>query len=797
MKKEKLINKSFNSVKNKLEYIQKNCLEPELFDDLKQLFKTKGFQDVRITHGNKEMGKDLVFNAIDPLTDEKKWYAVIVKNKKATQNDFLPGNEIGNQINLCFNVPFKDNIGKEHSIFQVFIIINGSISENAKVTIDTNFNNYKNYTLLWDYQKLEEEISKHIKDSFLNNLTPPLTEFVNKQISLLSDISKTNSLLNLDMSDINDIFINTQISISKEIKKINDYIAFSQNDQKFEQEDWDSRAILNSKDNFIIHGLPTSGKSLFLKNLGIKTLTKANGKPNAVFYIDLINCNDYEFCLQNYVDAQFSQITKGEPFNKEDYEKVLILIDSIDFIQDNELRDRILASIDSFNNDNSYKNLQLLIATRSLEHIRSTQYLRDYKDTEILPFTFSQAHSLVKKIIPNNATKTNNFIKALKDNLLDSTLQRTPLALTLMAILYRDDKIDLRELPANIYELYNKFTDVYLDKWDHSKGITNLYQYEQTKNILSFIAIHFHKNNLNTISEYDLIEYLKQLRLSYNYDELNDIDKFVKYLKTKQGVFYFDDQQNAFMFFNHYFQEFFSALSIEDEDEQILLENFYEDWWQNTLVFYCGKKPRSFNFHNKLITEMIPYDVFQKLNYLYNHSKCLQASHSISIDNRNKIVEKLISVYNSFILDISSNNLEEGFFLKDVPYVNIINQSRAIFDHIFSSKHVTTIEIKELFEKILKENIDQLDTLTVYNIAYFLSFKTNNSIYFENISDYLIDKDILWSRILYVDISFLKLKKGIDNKQFLRIKRKMNKNKFLIQHYLKNSINERKEEENQ
>lgn len=789
MKKENSKNKKFATVKDKLEFIQKNCKEVELFEDLKQLFKAKGFNNVRIEHGNKEYGKDLVFSRFDEMIGEEKWFSAIVKNKKASQNDFLPGSEIGNQINQSFNVPYKTIESIEHNISFVFIIINGSVSDNATTIIKSNFKDFINIKI-WDYQDIEKEISNHTKESFLNNLTPPVDEFVKQQVKFLSDISKTNSLLNLDMNDISDIFINTQISIGKEIKKINEYIAYTDNDEKFEQEDLDTKAILNSNSNFIIHGIPTSGKTLFLKNLGLKTLNLANGKPNAVFYIDLISCGDNNFDLEKVIEKQFCDLTCGEKFNKEDYNRILILIDSVDFIKNDETRNCILKSIDSFNGNAVYKNVQILIATRNLNLIRSTQYLVDYRDTEILAFNFNQAHSLVKKIIPNNSSKANNFIKALKDNLLDSDIQRTPLALTLMAILYRDDKIDLRELPANVFELYNRFTDIYLDQWDNSKGITNLYQYEQTKNILSFIALHLHEKNENHIKENELIEFLNKLRLDYNYDELNNIENFVEFLKTKKGVFFFDEQEEHFMFFNNYFQEFFTSLSIESDDENILLENFFEDWWTNTLVFYCGKNPKSFNFHKSIIDKIIPFDIFQKLKYLYNQSKCLQASHSISINNRHTILIKLIKVYNDIMNDIISNNLPDDFLLKDVPYVNIINQSKVIFDHIFSSKHVSTTEVINSFEEIILKDKEHLNDITVYNIAYYLSFKNNTSKYFEDISDYLISRNLVWSRILYVDISFLKLKKKIDDKQYVRIRRKMDKHKFLIQHLLKSTIEE-------
>jgi HJR/Mrr/RecB family endonuclease len=60
-KKQKTKNTKFNSVKEKLRYIQSNCKETELFEHLRQLFIARGFNHVLITHGINEYGKDLVF----------------------------------------------------------------------------------------------------------------------------------------------------------------------------------------------------------------------------------------------------------------------------------------------------------------------------------------------------------------------------------------------------------------------------------------------------------------------------------------------------------------------------------------------------------------------------------------------------------------------------------------------------------------------------------------------------------------------------------------------------------------
>ena len=796
-KKESIRNKNFKTVRDKLEYIQNNCPETELFEDLKQLFKNKGFENVKITHGTVEFGKDLIFSIYDKTFEEEKWFGVIVKNKNATQNDFMQGHEIGTQIELALRVPYQDFKGIKKDISALFIIINGSVSPNATVVISEFVHKVvMPHIKIWGYQELSNEIEKYSKESFLDNIEPTINTYVLEQIKILSDISNSSNVYDLKLDDINEIFINVQTTYTKELKKINNYVSFDNKNNKFKEEDVEgSNEILNSNSNFIIHGIPTSGKTLFLRRIGIKALNSNSIKPNSVFYFDLQNHKDESLKIKELVYNQFKSLTNGEEFQIENYTKVILLFDSIDYIKSIDIRIQIIKEIEEFIKSNEFPNLQVIIATRNIEFINTNSLLVDFKETELLPFNFNQALKLVKKIIPNNDQKANNFLKALKNTLLDTTLQRTPLALTLMAILYRDDKVDLKELPANIFQLYDRFTDVYLDKWDDSKGISQLYKYEQTKNILAFIAFHLHKLGLNCINDKDLKAFLIDLRTHYNYDELNDIDNFILHLKSKNGVFYYDNTNNVFLFFNHFFQEYFSSLCIEDNDDEVLIDNFFNGWWSNALVFYCGKKPKSFKLHKEIISNVIPSDSFQKLLYLSHHSKCLQASHDISIDNRTSVVKKLIYEFDNFFkLLVSEGQKNDKSIFNHLPFVNILSQSKTLFESTFNSKHITTIEILELFKNIIT-NENSLSNITIYNIAYFLALHNHDARPLELFEE-KIKNDIVWNRILFVDINFLKLKKDINEKMFLRIKRKMTKNQFLIQDILKNSIVEKVNKEN-
>ena len=779
-------NKKFKSVKDKLEFIQKNCPETELFEDLRILFQKKGFDNVRITHGNREFGKDLVFSKLDKELEVEKWFAVIVKNKNASQNDFLPGNEIGNQINLALKKPYKSPKGDLKIISALFIIINGRVSDQATEVISEFIPPIVlPHIKIFDYQDLKGQIERFSKESFLDDIEPGLGLFLSEQIKHLSDISSTSNVFDLKIDDINEIFVNVQTTYSRELKKMNNYVSFEKNEKKYFEEDLEgSNEILTSNENFIIHGIPTSGKTLFLKRIGIRALKESKTKPNGVFYFDLQNFKEDSLNIDFHIKEQYEELTKEKSFNFDDYEKIVLLFDGIDFIRNKEIRSEIYQTIGRYylSSKDLFK-IQIIIATRDLDFVKGQKGLESFKDTELLPFNFGQAIQLVKKIIPNDEKKKNNFVHALKNSLLNTSLQRTPLALTLLAILYRDDQVDLRELPANIFALYDRFTDVYLDKWDASKGISQLYKYDQTKNILGFIAFHLHENGQNFIHEGDLLNFLTILRKKYNYDELKDIPNFLNYLKTQIGIFNFNPNNQTFYFFNHYFQEFFTSLSIEDDQSKVLIDNFFSQWWSNSVVFYCGKNSKSFQLHNDILEKVVPLGSNQKMFYINQHSKCLQASHAISIDNREKVVRRLLTEFNSFFETLfEEGDSNEEALVNVIPFVNLLNQSKTIFENIFGSKHITTEEIVELFENILLED-NGYSNITNYNIAYFLAFHQNTAAPFE-IFESKIEEDIVYSRILFVDINFLSLKKKMDNKKYVRIRRKMNKNKFLIQHIL-------------
>ena len=155
----------FNNVKSRLMEIQQNRTEQDLFPVLQQLLVAKEYDDGEITHGPNEYGKDLVFSEFDTKLGEKEWLAMVVKNKNADMKAFEEGGEILRQVKLAFDYPYTNNKGEDIYINKVIVVVNGTISNQAKnVMQKTLLPNQRNNIFIWNYQKLETEIEENIKD---------------------------------------------------------------------------------------------------------------------------------------------------------------------------------------------------------------------------------------------------------------------------------------------------------------------------------------------------------------------------------------------------------------------------------------------------------------------------------------------------------------------------------------------------------------------------------------------------------------------------------------------------------
>ncbi len=772
----------YKDIRDRLIEIQKGKNEPDLFPVLKQLFITKRFNNVEITHSLNEYGKDLVFSKYDEDLNDNNWYSVVVKNKDAEMKDFEDQGEIIRQIQLSFKHPYTDSKGAEHYINKVIVIINGTITNNAKEILKKDIPAHLiNNVSLWNYQRLEEEINNNIKDLFLSGETGSQEDFIistykKNQIDRLMKLDNAQELFSgLSITQINDIFVNVRTANQKYENEKKRYQ--NNTNPAIREEIDDSISIINSNKHTIVRGIPTSGKTLLLKRIGINALN--NYKDIGVFWFRFRDIQIDSFNLSEEVNIQFHELAGNNEFNHNYFNKYLFLFDALDEITDNEKRIAIINKLQE--QVSSFNNGYLIISGRNIELFKDISLFdpSNYETVDLLSFDIGQALKLVKKIIPDNKEKNNHFIEAIKKQQLSNSLTRTPMALTLMAIMYKDDAIDLKELPANITELYNKFSDYYLDKWDASKGITSQYKYEEYKHIVGFIAYYLHSNHIYEISSQDLKRYLETIKASHStFEELQDIDNYINGLRRRNTLLHYDSDRDVFFFSSGAFQEYFTSIYFDDSNEDELIGNLYQEWWQNVIVFYNGKNPKRPVFIEKAL-KSIPIDSVSMFYHLQIMSKSLQAAHLISNSIAEKTITNMIYTFDRFYNSLITTANNNAAIAYQWTTLDMILQCRNLFNDLFDSKHINPDIVSNNAVDILTDNNNQFSDVTKYCLSYYLAHKIGNASYF-NMFLSTQGLNTRWDRIVYRDVEHLRIKNSLPDNVYNRIKRKQEHNKLYI-----------------
>ena len=776
---------TFKDVKSKLEHIQKNQKEVDLYPTLAQLFRQMGFDKVEITHGRNEYGRDLVFRSKDSMGDYE-WWAVVVKNKNANQFDFQEGGEIGRQIRMSFDVPWVDSKGEKFRTNSVLVVVNGSIGQNVKDTIGSSLPApYAGNVKLWNYQRLEENIDKHIKDLFLSGETGTQEEYEvnlyrNKMAETLASLGHAKQLfMGFDnIAEIDDIFVNVRTAEKRFEAERQRYSDVTLRQVTGEVDD--AIAILNSNKHTIITGIPTAGKTMLLKRIGLKALR--NHDNIGVFWFNMRDVEPSTFDIQKSMCEQFASYTGGASYKDDSFGKIILLFDALDEVVSDQSKSEIILKIRAY--IDAETKARVIITGRELDIFDDMSLFGDFGKVNLLPFDVGQALSLVSKIIPGDKSKNNKFISAIRKQQLSSDLIRTPMALTLMAIMYNDNSIDLDELPANVTELFSKFSDYYLDKWDATKGLSSQYKYEQVKNIMGFIAYEMQSQYKSQISSKDLKDCLKKIGSTHPIDELKDVDAYIQQLKDRDTLLSYDSHNDVFHFAGGAFQEYFTSIYYDDSTEEELLGYAYNDWWQNVIVFYNGRSPKRTVFVKKLMTNPIPPDGKSLYNHMHLLSKCLQAAHMMPNDVKKAGILNIIDAFEYFYKTIFIP-IENG---QTIAYawntLDVILQFRKLFETLFMSRHIEMENFQEVAKEVLDAGFEKYSDVTLYCVSYHM-FLHGNLQAFEQFLQ--LPYNTRWDRIISRDVQMRKLEKELSPKVYNRIKRKQHSNKTYIDQQFKES----------
>tara|TARA_R110001592_G_scaffold1799_1_gene10688 strand:+ start:637 stop:3516 length:2880 start_codon:yes stop_codon:yes gene_type:complete len=493
----------------------------------------------------------------------------------------------GSNANLnSFIGVIKSNADK-YDFHTCYLINTENISSGFKGKVNVKYN----YEYL-DRDKLILLIDEHLPN-FWNHSDLELLEY---EKYFLNNIAKDDELKRLKISEktydkLLGIFIEPRIYQLKEDKESVHPVL----------EKFDSKKILEIKTPAIIAGDTGAGKSTFLRKIGETCINEAvpNKKkriPIFISTVDLITC-DYE--ILKSVNKNLNGFYEGNYKKALETCDILILVDSIDEFE-RKIQKRILVELEGlFNN---YR-INYFIGTRHIDNGFNEHINQEMSYFNIEKFNDHQIKNFISKFFPTGS-RADNLINALKENRILERLPITPLSISLISILFEEKNF---EIPATISDIYDNFNLLLLGK-------TNV------ESRFEFIDINFKERIL---SLYALKVMSTENKIPLTKDEFlkffneyfknktqplpeNKLEEFLIFLIENTGILFL--KNGKYVQFKHdSFMEYYCAIEIfkhERDQEDLLVENFFDPNWQNSAIFYAGKSRDMPKFLGKITTKV-------------------------------------------------------------------------------------------------------------------------------------------------------------------------------------------------
>ena len=125
--------------------------------------------------------------------------------------------------------------------------------------------------------------------------------------------------------------------------------------------------------------------------------------------------------------------------------------------------------------------------------------------------------------------------------------------------------------PANITELFKRFTEVMLGRWDESKGFAQLHQAPLKDFLLKRVAVAMHKERRTNVPLQELRKVLTNELRKRRVESNTDVDQLVEEIVYRSGLFRVLGDEVEFK--HLMIQEFFAGRGLSAEEIASLIDD--------------------------------------------------------------------------------------------------------------------------------------------------------------------------------------------------------------------------------
>lgn len=592
-------------------------------------------RDVEYRHGPQERGTDFIINSEDPVLMSDDFIGVVVKTGDIVSKDV---SAIVTQLREAREEKIFGSGKRRIKCNKFWVVTNGKIQDNAQHLIESEFSGmsidfvpkHKVRILIDRYYKEFWEAIPHQIAAKLNQIHEQIVG-LDSQMTLIADL------------DV-DFYINQRI-LQRENKRI------VVEKWKKQPKEVDLIQCVDKGGFYLIEGDAGFGKSKLLRQTVIRLATaesfqQINVVPMYLSFWDFVDNYDGSF------DQVFSQADKMKDLFSPMNMRHTLFLDGFDETnrppeEQIEWLERIIY------NAREFGDVSLFVSSRSLSQTTRIEFVKfGFVTLELQPLSLNQVVQFIDKVCKAVQRRT-NLIEDLKASPLYQDLPRSPISAILLAQLLSQNE---QELPSNLPELYSKYTELMLGRWDIRKGLQDEREYRAIKNIIGRLARFTIDNNIPELCEDEARGFFVDYVAERNGEV--DADDLFKKVTSRTGVLSRNPFSGNISFRHRSFGEYFYAAQAVGRAEELpVSQNVLNIYWQNIHYFYFGLRQDCPALVDQLL-QIKPNNELERWMAVVNYSSYLLAASETPYKHVVPIVKEMLKETVGLYRDITEGRLD-------------------------------------------------------------------------------------------------------------------------------------------
>lgn len=604
---------------------------------IRPLFIRQGLKDGRDLCGPTEKGKDAVFMHED-LLGIRDWY--VVQTKRGPLN--LSGKASANllnavaQLRTALDTPIPLVAERKSALAsKVFLCASGKINESARQHIVSEIKDRR--LVFLDSDDLIPRIDEIMPEVWLG-IDSDAIPYLKAVKSLVDNPGEDQFLADLvpertaDDAATDSMFVQLRLfrttfkpqKTEGQVKLVPDF------------EDLAVTSVLERLERLVmLVGDPGSGKSTSLKRLAYILASRGLDIPTNHKIPVLLRATDIwaqhprgltEIAIS--ATAALVERSAKTTFTDDDLHRgrVVLLIDALDEVSEDAARAAVLKTAKDFHLN--YPKCQIIVTTRDYAFVKSMEGVAEFAQFRLFPINYRQAEQIIqrfekKKSLPPERSK--EILRRLQEV---HGMELNPLLVTVFAA---TSEYSRQDVPANITELFKKYTEWMLGRWNRGKGLGQQYHAPLKDFLLKRIAFEMHRRQETNVPLSEFLLVLEQELTSRGHEA--DIKQLSEEILNHSGFFrLFGDRVE---FRHHLLQEFFAGRGIPNFG--FLESVISEEWWQRAIVFYFGENPGDADSFYSLMAACERRRVLERYSAALTVGLALQACYLMPTIDKAKI----------------------------------------------------------------------------------------------------------------------------------------------------------------